>query len=673
LKNSNAKLFLVILLVIVQIKIYGQFPDLAKTPPMGWNSWNAFDLNINSKIIMSVADSMVSKGLAAAGYQYIVIDDGWQIGRDKNGKIIADSTRFPEGIKYLADYLHSKGLKFGIYTCCGTKTCGGRPGSYGYEVIDAKTYAEWGVDFIKVDWCFTDGLDTRTQYKIMSDAIKTTGRPMILSLCEWGISSPWEWGKRIGSMWRTTSDIQDCFDCVRNWGGMGWVPILEKNVNLAPFAGPGHWNDPDMLEVGNKALTPLECKSHFSMWCMLAAPLIAGNNISTMNDTIRDILTASEIIAIDQDELGFQGIRIKNNNGLQVWQKSLSDGSIAVALLNVSKNNARMSVSLEEIGFKNGVNSSIRDLWERKNLNAIKDVFETEVEAHGIVVVKIKGEKSTTAKIKFENTYIKIERGNHRLIQLGVFPSATPIIVTASNKGTISIALAGVNLYKISALNVGNCKIKASTKDGKFNTECNVVVEPSSLPTPWKMNEIRDNKASVFYKNGVYSIESGGSDIWNTNDQFTFISQETDKDKSISARISSQTKSDPWAKSGLMIRESLSPNSAFAMLCVTPGNGLSFQWREKTGAPCNKTDLGAFTLPVYLKLTKSGLIFNAYKSIDGKEWTSIHDFNFNQSFKQQHLVGMEVTAHSSHELNISKFNNVKVEQIENNQLRNKSK
>ena len=237
--RPKMKKIFVFLLLAAQITVFAQSPDLAKTPPMGWNSWNAFDLNINSRIVMLIADSMVSKGLAAAGYQYIVIDDGWQIDRDKNGKIIADSTHFPEGIKYLADYIHSKGLKFGIYTCCGTKTCGGRPGSYGYEAIDAKTYAEWGVDFVKEDWCNTDGLDTRIQYKIMSDAIRAVGRPMLLSLCEWGVSSPWEWGKGIGVMWRTTSDIQDCFDCVKNWGGMGYIPILEKNVNLAPFRRSG--------------------------------------------------------------------------------------------------------------------------------------------------------------------------------------------------------------------------------------------------------------------------------------------------------------------------------------------------------------------------------------------------------------------------------------------------
>ena len=381
---------LVFILLAAQLAVFGQFTELAKTPPMGWNSWNAFELNISSKIVKAVADSMGSKGLTAAGYQYIVIDDGWQISRDKSGKIIADSTRFPEGIKYLSDYVHSKGLKFGIYTCCGTKTCGGRPGSYGYEAIDAKTYAEWGVDYIKEDWCNTDSMDTRTQYKIMSNAIKATGRPMLLSLCEWGISSPWKWANGVGAMWRTTGDIQDCFDCVKNWGGMGWIRILDKNAELAPFAGPGHWNDPDMLEVGNKSLNPTECRSHFSLWCMMAAPLIAGNNISTMNDTIRNILTAPEIIAIDQDPLGIQGTRIKNDNGLQVWQKPLSDGSIAVALLNVTNSPSEMIVSLNEIGLKKGVTSSVRNLWDRKELPTITDFYKTQVESHGVVVLKIK-------------------------------------------------------------------------------------------------------------------------------------------------------------------------------------------------------------------------------------------------------------------------------------------
>lgn len=634
--------------------------SLAPTPPMGWNSWNAFALNINSQIVMSVADSMVSKGLVDAGYEYIVIDDGWQIARDENGKIIADSTRFPEGIKFLADYIHSKGLKFGIYTCCGTKTCGGRPGSYGYEEIDAQTYAEWGVDFIKEDWCFTDGMDTRTQYKKMSDAIKATGRPMLLSLCEWGVSSPWEWGEGIGSMWRTTNDIQDCYDCVRSWGGAGWVPILEQNVNLAPYAGPGHWNDPDMLEVGNHALNPTECRAHFSMWCMIAAPLIAGNNISTMNDTIRDILTAPEIIAIDQDKLGIQGTRIRNENGLQVWQKPLSDGSIAVALLNVTKSDATMQVSLEEIGFKKGKKSSVRDLWKQKELPAIKDVFETTVEAHGVVVVKIKGKKATVSELKFDQSAIELNKGNHKLIKLNVVPAVTAIKVSSSNEDILSLSVAGVNAYKINAKEVGETTLKATTADGKLTETINVKVVPSNISAPWKLDDIKDDKSSADYKNGVFSVEGGGRDIWGGLDQFAYLNQEVENDSYLSARILYQTNSDPWAKTGLMFRESSAPDSKFVMVCITPGNGVSMQWREKTGESCSKKDFPAIALPYYLKLQKKGSSFQAYKSENGNSWDLLGNVSLKDTFEQKHLAGMSVCSHSSHSLNYSEFDKVEI-------------
>jgi alpha-galactosidase len=648
------------LLLITQITAFGQSLELALTPPMGWNSWNAFDLNINSKIVMLVADSMVSKGLASVGYQYIVIDDGWQIGRDKNGKIIADSIRFPEGIKYLADYIHSRGLKFGIYTCCGTKTCGGRPGSFGYETIDANTYAEWGVDYVKEDWCNTDGLDTRTQYRIMSDALKATGRPMLLSLCEWGISSPWEWGKGIGAMWRTTNDIQDCFDCVRNWGGMGYTQILEKNVNLAPFAGPGYWNDPDMLEVGNKALTPTECRSHFAMWCMLAAPLIAGNNITTMNDTIKDILTAPEIIALDQDSLGIQGTRIRNNSGLQVWQKPLKDGSIAVALLNLTNISASMDVTLEELGFKKDVTSSVRDLWNRRDLETITDTFKTKVEPHGVVVVKIKGKKGAVSVLEFEKASIKMNKGNHQLIHLTVIPSITPLIIISPNEDILSLSIAGLNTYKLTALEEGNCIIKASTTDGNLGSSCSVQILPSNVPSPWEFDDIKDNKASAVYVDGVFSIEGAGADIWNSSDQFAFVHRKVEKDNYISARIISQTNTDPWAKTGLMFRENNAPNSAFVMLCVTPGNGISLQWRETTGTSCSKKDFSAESLPVYLKLSKNGSTFIVYKSIDGKQWVVLGDIKLGRSFVEPYLAGMAVCSHSSHMLNLSKFDHLKV-------------
>jgi alpha-galactosidase len=648
------------LLFVIPIAVFCQFPELAKTPPMGWNSWNAFALDINSKIVKAVADSMISKGLAAAGYQYIVIDDGWQISRDKNGKIIADSSRFPEGIKYIADYVHSKGLKFGIYTCCGTKTCGGRPGSYGYEAIDAKTYAEWGVDYIKEDWCFTDGLDTRTQYKIMSDAIKATGRPMLLSLCEWGVSSPWEWANGVGVMWRTTSDIIDCFDCTYNWGGAGWSKLLERNVDLAPYAGPGHWNDPDMLEVGNKALSPTECRSHFAMWCMLAAPLIAGNNISTMNNTIKEILTAPEIIAIDQDPLGIQGTRVRNNSGLQVWQKPLKDGSVAVALLNLTSSSAPMFFTLEEVGLRKGVASNIRDLWNRKDLAAVTDTFKTEVEPHGAVVVKIKGIKAPISILKFDQASIDLNKGNHKLIRLNVVPSVTPISVSSSNDQLLSLSMSGVNSYKIYALKEGNCTIKAATNDGTLTASCNIQILPSNLPAPWKLDDINDNKASAFFENGVFTIEGGGNDIWGAGDQFAFVHSEAAKDGYISERILSQTNSDPWAKTGLMFRETIARNSMFVMLCVTPGNGISLQWRDSTGGICDKKGFNKTTLPVYLKLTKNGTTFKAYKSSDGNQWELLGEYTVRRAFAEHYMVGMEVLSHSSHMLNESKIDQVKI-------------
>ncbi|MBN1781652.1 alpha-galactosidase [bacterium] len=654
---------LILNLIFIAYSIFGQSPELAMTPPMGWNSWNAFGLDINSKIVMAVADSMVAKGMADAGYEYIVIDDGWQIDRDENGIIVADSTRFPEGIRFLADYIHSKGLKFGIYTCCGTKTCGGRPGSFGYETIDAKTYAEWGVDFIKEDWCFTDGLDTRTQYQIMSDAIRATGRPMLLSICEWGVSSPWEWAEGIGIMWRTTSDIQDCFDCVRNWGGAGWVPLLERNVNLAPFAGPGHWNDPDMLEVGNHALTPVECRAHFAMWCMLAAPLMAGNNISTMNDTIREILTAPEIIAVDQDPLGVQGTRLRDDAGLQVWQKPLSDGSVAVALLNLTDTKTPMFVTLEEIGFKKGISSRVRDLWNGKDLDAVDDVFKTEVEPHGVIVVKIKGEKAPVSVLKFGQSTLEINRGNHRMLTVSVIPSNAPVSVSASDEAVAAVSMAGVHNYRVSANKEGRCTIRAMAADGAFNASCEVNVLPSDIPPPWKFDEIRDHKASAVYHDGVFTIEAGGTDIWNASDQFAFVNRETSGDLSVSARILSQTDPDPWAKTGLMFRETLDHDSRFVMLCMTPGNGISLQWRENTGGSCDKKDCGTTELPVCFRLSRNGHTFRAFKSEDGKQWELLGEVTLKQSFSGKYLTGLEVVSHSSHAMNISEFDRVKIEPV----------
>ncbi len=363
---------------------------LALTPPMGWNSWNLYQCDINEDLIKKTADAMVEKGMLEAGYEYLVIDDCWQISRDENGNIIADPEKFPSGIKALADYIHSKGLKFGIYSDAGTKTCQGRPGSRGYEFQDARQYAEWGVDYLKYDWCHHGTQDARASYKLMADALRVTGRPIVFSICEWGTNKPWLWGKEVGgNLWRTTEDILNCWDCRTDWGGMGWVHILDLQVGLECYAGPGHWNDPDMLEVGNSGLTVEESRAHFSLWAILAAPLMAGNDIINMSDEIREILTNKEVIAVDQDSLGKQGTRVKDLGDLEVWSRVLADGSRAVALFNRGEKEAEISFEWRDIGYSNKLKADVRDLWKHKNLGEYQGGFSAKVGRHSVVMIKV--------------------------------------------------------------------------------------------------------------------------------------------------------------------------------------------------------------------------------------------------------------------------------------------
>ncbi len=314
-----------------------KFHGLAQTPPMGWNSWNKFACNVSDSLVRSMADAMVSSGMKDAGYTYIIMDDCWHGTRDSLGFIRPNPVHFPNGIKALADYIHSKGLQFGIYSCAGNKTCAGHPGSRGHEYQDAVTYASWGVDYLKYDWCNTDGLSARGAYTTMRDALQTAGRPVVFSLCEWGTSKPWEWAGDVGHLWRTTGDIYNTFEgevSHGDWSSWGVMAILDQQKGLEKYAGPGHWNDPDMLEVGN-GMPVNEDRAHFSMWCMLAAPLIAGNDLGRMSRETRQILLNREVIAIDQDPLGIQGFQFDGpDDSLQVFAKPLTGGDLAVCFLN---------------------------------------------------------------------------------------------------------------------------------------------------------------------------------------------------------------------------------------------------------------------------------------------------------------------------------------------------
>jgi alpha-galactosidase len=363
---------------------------LARTPPMGWNSWNKFGCNVSEDLIKQAADAMVSSGMKDAGYQYVVIDDCWQVDRDAQGNIVADAKHFPSGMRALADYVHAKGLKFGIYSDAGTGTCQNRPGGRGYEFQDARQYAAWGVDYLKYDWCNHSTQDSAASYSIMRDALKKSGRPIVFSLCEWGSTKPWLWARDVGNLWRTTDDITDKWDFHPKDGGLGVVQILDLQDGIGPYAGPGHWNDPDMLEVGNGGMSLTEYRAHFSMWCLLAAPLMAGNDIRSMKADIRDILTNKEVIAIDQDPLGREGRRVKRSDGLEVWGRQLADGSRAVALLNRTAAEAEITVTWPDIGYPTNLTAKVRDLWAKKDLGEKTGNFSAPVPSHGVVMVTIK-------------------------------------------------------------------------------------------------------------------------------------------------------------------------------------------------------------------------------------------------------------------------------------------
>jgi alpha-galactosidase len=378
----------------------GKFTELAQRPQMGWNTWNTFACNISEKLIKDAADAMVANGMRDAGYVYVNIDDCWQGQRDAQGFIQPDPQRFPSGIKALADYVHSKGLKLGIYSDVGDKTCGGRIGSRGHEYQDAKTYASWGIDYLKYDWCNTEGLSAKGGYTTMRDALRAAGRPILFSICEWGENKPWEWGADVGHSWRTTGDIYPCWDCEFNhgdWSAWGVLPILDKQAGLRKYSGPGRWNDMDMLVVG-KGMTEDEDKAHFSIWAMMNSPLIAGNDIRSMSETTRKILTNRGVIAVNQDERGVQAWRFMNDGQLEMFAKPLANGEWALLFLNRDNKprayrfdwgshtiSDRLSDSSINFGQKP---HRFTELWTGEKGDTQKPYAMT-VPAHGVVMLRL--------------------------------------------------------------------------------------------------------------------------------------------------------------------------------------------------------------------------------------------------------------------------------------------
>ncbi|KAL0317015.1 UNVERIFIED_CONTAM: Alpha-galactosidase 3 [Sesamum angustifolium] len=352
---------------------------LARTPQMGWNSWNFFACDISEDVIKETADALVSTGLAKLGYNYVNIDDCWsEPQRDSKGQLVPDPQTFPSGIKALADYVHSKGLKLGIYSDAGAFTCQVRPGSLFHESDDAKLFASWGVDYLKYDNCFNLGIDPETRYPPMRDALNATGRTIFYSLCEWGVHDPALWAGRVGNSWRTTDDIND------SWASM--TTIADLNDKWAAFAGPGGWNDPDMLEVGNGGMSYHEYRAHFSIWALMKAPLLIGCDVRNMTQETFEILTNEEVIAVNQDPLGVQGRKVYSygpDGCYQVWAGPLSGQRLAVVLWNRGSKPATITAKWASLGIESSTSLSIRDLWTHKHVTENKVAsFSARVDPH---------------------------------------------------------------------------------------------------------------------------------------------------------------------------------------------------------------------------------------------------------------------------------------------------
>ncbi|MCU4164023.1 glycoside hydrolase family 27 protein [Carboxylicivirga caseinilyticus] len=380
--------------------------NLALTPPMGWNSWNTFGTDINEKLVKDIADAFVETGLKDAGYEYLVLDDGWMaMERDENYNLVPDPKKFPNGMKAVVDYVHSKGLKFGIYNCAGNKTCAGYPGSRGFEYQDAKLYAEWGVDFLKYDWCNTENLNAKGAYQTMRDALHATGRPILFSICEWGDNDPWKWGEEMGHMWRVTGDIINCWDCKvghGTWSSLGVWPIIKLRKDIRKYSGPGHWNDFDMMEVGN-GMPVGQDRVHFAMWVMLSSPLIMGNDLRSASEETIEILTNEEVIAVSQDKLGIQAYCHSDEGKIEMWAKPMADGEWAFAIVNMSEEPVEIdhdwswhpvkddlsgrSLSVEQNEY------TIRDLYNHKDLVTTKKNLKATIPGHDVLMIRLTPKK----------------------------------------------------------------------------------------------------------------------------------------------------------------------------------------------------------------------------------------------------------------------------------------
>jgi alpha-galactosidase len=461
---------------------YALDDGFARTPPMGFNNWNSTHCraDFNEAMVKGIADIFVDRGLKDAGYTYVNLDDCWALpARDADGNLVPDPVRFPNGIKAVADYVHAKGLKLGIYTSAGTKTCNvaGFPGGLGHEVADANLFASWGVDYLKYDNCNNQGVDAQLRYRTMRDALKATGRPIVFSLCEWGQNKPWLWASDVGHLWRTTGDIGD------NYTSM--VNIAKTNMALAQYAGPGHWNDPDMLEVGNGGMTDVEYRSHFSLWAIMAAPLLIGTDLRKATPATFEILENRDVIAVDQDPLGVQGAVLSSGNGRHILVKPLAGGDRAVVLFNETETPQRIATTAAALGLPASSGYAIRDLWAHTDRQTAGTVAAT-LPPHGSAMYRISTNRKWATyppAVDFGGGFAAGYPGAPPLTVPGTPATAT---TTVTNSGvvpvvTVQVDLAGPAGWQVTATS-RRTRLLLSGRDHSLKTTWSVTAPAGTPP-----------------------------------------------------------------------------------------------------------------------------------------------------------------------------------------------
>jgi alpha-galactosidase len=654
---------------------------LALTPPMGFNDWNAFKCNVSASLIEQTADTMVSSGMAKAGYKYVNIDDCWlSSARAADGSLVADPTKFPDGIKAVADYVHARGLKLGIYEDAGTMTCAGYPGSLGHEQQDAATFASWGVDYLKYDQCNIpfdnypgmthQQIDTQL-YTTMSKALKATGRPIVFSMCNGTDSEahPWLWGAPVSNLWRTTTDIQDSFSSM--------AALVAQNAQLAQYAKPGAWNDPDMLEIGNGGMTNAEYRSEMSLWSEMAAPLISGTDLTNASAATLKIYTNKDVIAIDQDKLGKQGRLLSSTNGHDVFAKPLANGDVAVALFNASDSASTISTSAQAVGLPHDSVYSAKDLWSKKVTESAGRIG-AYVPAHATVMYRV------SAPSKTGPTQLKSP-----MTELGITSSANPIdvggkstvTVTFTDDGRTPVTNAKLALTAPSGWSLTRTKAaKGSTAtSGHALSATYVVTAPakaapislrnlhatatyraitgrmssssalgltliSPVQSPYLTANTTGDTAEFGQSGDKFAVTADGAGVSPTTttkrgttaavDQYAAIYQHgvagnsATAETTVTAQAAGAGQSASKAKAGLMMRNDVTSPSGSpegVVLYVTGSGTVAMSWNAGGGATVDtsSTASAAQTYPVHLRLVRNGTSYTGYWSTDGSTWTSV--------------------------------------------------